>query len=149
VVVRETGAEETEELGEAIREVFRVQRVFGTTQREGRQAVGAGGAPDAEIDAARVQSLEQPERLGDRERAVVRQHHPTGADANALGGRRHPLDEQCGHRARQTRCVVVLGQPEADQAPPLRQPRELDRCGNGLCGRAPRRHRAQVEHREG
>ena len=70
-------------LGESVR------RVGVATQRPQRVLVGAGRAAEAEVDPARVQRRERAELLGDRERRVVRQHDPAGAEADAC---------RCGRR---------------------------------------------------
>ena len=88
--------------------------------------VAAGGAADAEIDAARRQRLEDAELLGDLERAVVRQHHAGAADADrrrARGDRRH---QDLGRAADDRRQAMVLAQPEARIAEPLAMLGERD-----------------------
>ena len=119
------------------------------SQRERGREVGAGGAADAEVDAAGEQCAEHSERLRDLERAVVRQHDPARADADRGGGAGHVCDQHLGGGARDARGVVVLGQPVAVVAERLGGRCELDglreRLRRGLAGA----DRAHVEHRQG
>src|ERR1700688_264596 len=47
---------------------------------------GAGGASDTEVDSSAVKAAEHIKRLGDFERAVVRQHDAATADAKLRRG---------------------------------------------------------------
>ena len=51
-------------------------------QRLRRGLVGAGGAAEAEVDAAGEERGERAELLGDLERRVVGEHDPARADAD-------------------------------------------------------------------
>ena len=66
---------------EALEEVVVGAHVLAMAERQRGQRVGAGGAADAEVDAAGMQRFEHLEALGDHQRRVVRQHHAAGADA--------------------------------------------------------------------
>ena len=68
------------QLGELGREVVGDQRLAAAAQRQRRELVGAGCAADAQVDPARVQPGEDPERLGHLQRRVVGQHDPAGPD---------------------------------------------------------------------
>ena len=127
VVVGEVVLEVREQLGELLREVVGRHLAAVALQRDHRLAVGAGRAADAEVDALAVQAAEDAERLGDLERAVVRQHHAAAADADVLGRGRHLGDQDLGRRAREHRDAVVLGDPVARVAEPVGEPREVDR----------------------
>ena len=74
-----------------------------------------------------MQRRERPELLGDHERRVVREHDPTGADADRLraGG------DVRNHDRRRGACdaggVVMLREPEAAVAPAFRVLRKVER----------------------
>jgi hypothetical protein len=74
------------QLDEVARERVR-GHVGGAPQRRRRQRIGAGGTPDAEIDAPGVQRLEHGELLRDHERGVVGEHHAAGSDVDGRRGR--------------------------------------------------------------
>ena len=88
-------------------------------QGSGRDRVGARGAAYAEIDASRVQSLQDPEGLGHLERGVVGEHYPPGADPDLLCHARDVPDHDLRRGAGYARQVVVLGQPVALVAEPV------------------------------
>jgi hypothetical protein len=74
--------------------------------------------------------------LGDDERRVIREHDPTGTDANARCGPRDVRHDHCGCRARDRRNAVVLCQPESLEPKPLDVPRQLRRAPERVSGRA-------------
>ena len=69
MILRKSCAGESQEFSETLREVLRVEPVRGAAQGRGRDGVGARSTADAEIDAARMQGLQDLEGLGDLERA--------------------------------------------------------------------------------
>jgi hypothetical protein len=115
-------------------------------QRERRAHVRAGRAAQAQVDPVRVQRLEHPEPLGDRQRSVVRQHHAARADADPVCVRRQVRDQDLGRRRRNRRDVVVLGDPEAPVAELVRAPRERGRRRERLGGRLAGPDRGKIEH---
>ena len=108
--------------------VLDAQRARPVRQRPRGATVAARRAPHPQVDAARVHRLDHVERLGHLERAVVAQHHPARPDPDALRARRDLRDHHLRRRAGQRRRVVVLGQPVALVAQPVRQLRQ----GEGL-----------------
>ena len=99
--------------------------------------VGAGRAAEAEVDPAREQPGQDRERLGDLERAVVRQHHAAAADADPLGDRRDRADQRLGASTREHRPAVVLGHPVTVVPELVGEPREVDRVAERVgAGRA-------------
>ena len=67
-----------------------------TAQRTCREAVGARGPTEAEVDASGVQRLQHAELLGDREGGVVGQHDAARAQPDATGGLCEMGDEHRG-----------------------------------------------------
>ena len=70
-----------------------------------------------------MQLGERAELLGDRQRRVVRQHHPTGTDANLRRVRGDVRNQHARRRRGDRRHVVVLGVPDpfvAERFGPLR-----------------------------
>ena len=74
---------------------------------------------DAEVDPAREGRLQQCDLLGDHQRCVVGQHHPTGSepDSTRVGG--DMADENAGGRGRDRAHVVMLGVPDSLVSPLL------------------------------
>src|SRR2546423_1930914 len=72
-VVGEGVLEVREQFGELLRESVGGRLPTIALQRKRSDLVGSGGPPDAEVDSAREQGFEDRERLGDLERAVVRE----------------------------------------------------------------------------
>jgi hypothetical protein len=96
-------------------------------QRAHRERIGARRAPEPEVDAARVDRLERADLLGDDEWRVVGQHDAARAHADRRGVGRDVAHEHDRRRARDALEVVVLGDPVAVIAEPLRVPREIPR----------------------
>ena len=90
--------------------------VGGGIEREGGAPVGAGGAAEAEVDAAGGDGFEHAELLGDLQAGIVRQHDAGAADADAVGGGGDGADEDFGGGAGLAVGVVVLGDPVAGVA---------------------------------
>ena len=70
---------EGQQLGEQLGVVVGSHRLGGATHGECGDGVGAGGASQSQVDPSRVKRFQQPERLGDLQRSVVRQHHAAGS----------------------------------------------------------------------
>ena len=118
-------------------------------ERPHRGGVGAGGAAEAEVDAAGVERLQRPELLGDHQRRVVWQHDAAGAEADLLRVGADVGDQDRGRRAGDRADVVVLGVPDAPVAEPLRNLGEADRAGEAVGDVLGRPDRGEVEDREG
>ena len=108
----------------------------GAPPRLGGAAGGAPGGgsrkperPRPEVDAARVERVEEAELLDDRQRGVVAHQHGARADPDALGRRRHQADDQRRSGAGHARVEVVLGHPVAAVAGGLGAPGEVDGVG--------------------
>src|SRR5579859_6154165 len=101
------------QLQHLLREVIGLMRRAVAPQGIGIQWRSTGCAPDPEVDTIRIESVEYAEGLGDFEGAVMRQHYPTGADANmgSLGG--DARDQDFGRRTRERIDGVMLGDPVA------------------------------------
>jgi hypothetical protein len=89
-----------------------VVRVRGPAQRVRGDPVGARGAADTEVDPAGVHRFQGAELLRDDQRAVVGQHHATGADPQPRGRAGDQPDQYRGRAARDVLDAVVLGDPE-------------------------------------
>ena len=124
---REAVVLEQHQLLEASQEIVVVAGVLPSPQRVGGDRVGAGRAPEAEIDASGKQRLEHLEALGDHQRRVVRQHDAARADAHVLGNRGDLADHDVGRGAGDRRQVVVLGDPVAREAEPVGEAGEVER----------------------
>ena len=81
----ERAREEAEQLGHLFREVVGAEHARSAAERGGRDRVGARRPPDPEVDATGVERLEHAELFGDRERSVVGQHDPAGAEPDGVG----------------------------------------------------------------
>src|SRR3546814_11320085 len=77
--------------------------------------LGAGRAPEAEVDPARIQLRQGAELLGDHVGRVVRQHDPAGTDPDAAGSAGDMGDDDRGRRTGDAGHVVMLGHPEAPE----------------------------------
>ncbi len=144
MVLRKAGVLEGKELGEE-----RVDLGLVAAAERGRgDRIGAGRAPEPVIDPARVERLEATEDLDDRERRVVRDHDPAGADADALGRGGDGGDEHLRRGRGDARHVVMLGDPVALEAEAIGGARELDRAADGLARRHVRADGTKIEHRE-
>ena len=96
-------------------------------ERADRELVGTGRASETQVDAPRMKRLESPELLGDHDRRVVREHDPTGADADRARPARYVRDHHRRRCARNPDRVVMLGEPEAAVAPTLDVLRKVER----------------------
>ena len=114
------------ELDHVAREVVDVPRQS-SPERVGGALVSAGCPPDPEVDPARMERFERPELFGDDEGRVVRQHDTAGADTNSLRPGGDMIDDnRCGS-ARDSRHIVVFGEPVALEAPYFGMLREIQR----------------------
>ncbi len=116
-------------LGEAVGPAGEV-----AAERAGGGLIGAGGAAEAEVDAAGIERLERAELLGDHQRGMVGQHDAAGADADGRGAAGDVADDDRRGRAGDAAHVVVLGQPVAAIAQPLGVPGEVERVAEGERG---------------
>ena len=80
VVGRHPVLEQRQELGELLGEVVGRGLAAVALERERRHRIGAGGAADAEVDAAREEPGQDREVLRDLQRAVVGEHDAAAAD---------------------------------------------------------------------
>ena len=67
----------TGEVADQLDEIIGKSVGIATTESPGGRRVRAGRTTDAEIDAARVERFEGAELLGNDQRSMVGQHHPT------------------------------------------------------------------------
>ncbi len=93
-------------------------------ERRGGRRIGAGCPPDAEVDAARMERLEQCELFRDAERRMVGQHDTARAHPDPLGRGGDVGGEHAGCRRGDGGHVVVFGHPEAPEAEPVGVPGE-------------------------
>ena len=119
MILWESLAGESQEFSETLREVLCTKSVRGAAQGRGRDGVGARSAADAEIDAARMQGLQDLEGLGDLERGMVGEHDPHGADPDPLCHARDVPDHDLRCGAGDAQQIMVLGQPVALVAEPI------------------------------
>jgi len=127
---------EGDEIIELIGVVIACAGVHRAAHGGGGEAVGAGGATEAEIDPAGVHRLEEFEGLGDAERRVVRQHDAAGANADALGAAGDVADHEFRAAAGEADEVVMLGIPRAVVAEAVGRLGEEDRVFDRLGGAA-------------
>ena len=93
----------------------------------GGQLVGARRAPDAKVDAPRMQRGQGAELLGDHQGRVVRQHDPACPYADGRGRLRRMRQRDRRRSAGDAGHVVVLRHPVAAVAPALGMARQVDR----------------------
>ena len=117
-------------------------------QHRRRRRIGSRRTTDAEVDASRVQRLQEGELLGDRERGVVREHDASRTDPDRPRRRREVGDQHRGRRAGDGWHVVVLGDPEAVEAELVGVPGERRRRAQGIAARHPVADHREIEHRE-
>ncbi len=134
---RQLVAQVGHQLGELLGEVVGRRLAPVALQRVRGRGVGAGGAADAEIDAAGEEARQHAERLRDLQRAVVRQHHPAAAHPQRPRGRGDRADEGLGAGPGQHRAAVVLGDPVPPEAEVLGVPGEVDRVAECLSAVGP------------
>ena len=113
------------------RVVFDAERIA-VGERGGRQAVAARRAANAQVDATRVEDLEQAEVLCDLERRIVGQHDAAGADAHVVRFGGQARDQDLRRRTGQRIGCVVLGNPVAVITELFATLRERRGMGNGI-----------------
>ena len=96
-------------------------------ERGGRKLVASRSPSHSEVYAARVQGLQHSKSLGHLEGAVVGEHDAAAADSNSFGARRDLPDHRLRARSGEVADAVVLRDPEALIAQPLRDSGKLDR----------------------
>src|SRR3954451_15926818 len=126
MIGRQGAAQIAEQLGQLLREVVGRGLAAIALEREHREPVRAGGAPEAEVDPSRIEAAQGAEGLRHLERAVVRQHDPAASHPDALGGGRDRSNQHFGGRAREPRRAVMLGDPEARVSELVGQAREVE-----------------------
>ena len=104
---------EQQQFLEAFEEIVAAGILLAPPQHIRGHLIGAGRAPDAEIDAAGKQRLEHLEPFGHHQRRMVRQHDAARADADALGRGGDLADHDLGRRACDRGQVVMLRHPVA------------------------------------
>ena len=87
--------------------------VEGAAHGAGDALVGAGGAAEAEVDAAGEECVQGTELFGDDERGVVGQHDAARADADGAGGGGDMGDHHRGRGRGDALHAVMLGHPIA------------------------------------
>ena len=129
-----------------LREVTDVLGHAGIGQGRRGNLVAAGGATDAQVDAVRVKRVQDPKGFGHFEGAVVRQHHASGTDADALGVRCDLAHHDLGSSAGEIGQVMVLGHPIALVTHLFGGDRQLDGFSKSDTGVATLPHRRLVDH---
>ena len=114
------------QLVELVAKVVRCGLAAISLQRQRGERIGPGSSSKRKIDAPREQPAQEAEALGDLQRAVVRQHHATAADAKAAGQSRDRPDQRLRARSREHRSAVVLGDPVAVVAERFGEARKVD-----------------------
>jgi hypothetical protein len=150
MVVGQAILEQPEQLGQLRGEVVGSGLAAVALQREGRHRIGAGRAPDGEVDAIGEEAGEDAEALGHLQRAVVGEHHAAAAHADARRGHRDRADQDLGARPGEHRAAVVLGEPVAVVAEVVGEAREVEGVAERVgAGRALRNGRLveDAEHK--
>ena len=83
MVVGKALALEQQQFLQALEEIVVVADVLPPPQRDRGDLIGAGRAPEAEIDASGKQRLQHLEAFHHGQRCVIGQHHAAGANAHA------------------------------------------------------------------
>ncbi len=139
------------ELRQLSQKIVGQRRVARATQCQRRQRIGARSAADAEIDAPRVQRLEQPIRFGHLQRGMIGQHHAAGTEAQPRRQRANVRDHDLRRRRGDARHVVVLRVPQPLEAQALDRPRQVlgatQRRGAATAAR--KRHEIEGGQRQG
>src|SRR5829696_8979403 len=106
-------------------------------------------ATEAEVEPSREGGVEQAELLDDGQGRPVAELHTTGADPDACGDGSSEGDQDRRIGRRHAGVEVVLGEPVAVVAEPLRLLRKVDRAPERLGRRLTGGHRHQVEDGQG
>ena len=139
---------EQQQFLEAFQEVVAAGILLAPPQHVRGHLIGAGCAPEAEIDAARKQRLENFEPFRHHQRRMVRQHDAARTDADAPGRGGDLADHDLGRRACDRGQVVMLRHPVAVIAEPIGKAREINRVAQrNRAGRAGH-DRRKIENRK-
>jgi hypothetical protein len=132
-------------LGPRIRCGDASRRSGASAERERGAAVAARRAAQPEVDASRMERLQQPELLRHFQRAVVGEHHTARADADPARPIRDLGDQDLRRRPGQSRGRVMFGQPVAVIAEPVGSLGDVERLPDCLGGSPPLPNRRLVE----
>jgi len=97
-----------------------------------RAAIAAGRTAYTQVDAPGRQRVQHAKLLGHLVRCVMRQHHASAADADALRARCDRRHQDFGGRAHDARVAVVLADPETVVAPGFGLLRQRQRVADGF-----------------
>ena len=106
--------------------------------------VGAGRAPQAQVDAGAVDLGQGAELFCNDQGRMIGQHHPAGPDPDARGRTGDMSDQDRGRRRGNAGHVVMLGQPVAVIALGLGELRKGHGIGDRLAGRGAFGDRGEV-----
>ena len=110
---------------------------FGAGLQCGRGArIGAGRAPQPQINPPGIERLQHFETFRNLERAVMRQHDAACAHTDARGFARDLADQNFRGRSREAGGVVMFRHPIAVIAKALAGFGQRDTFGQRLCGAA-------------
>ncbi len=113
-----------------------------------RVLVGPRRTSDSKIDSPGKQRLQRAELFCDHQRRVIRQHDPARSHPDFRRSGRHVRNDHRGRRARDSRHVVVLRQPETPKAQVFHMPRQLQRRAQGIRHRSAVQNRTKIENRK-
>ena len=117
-----------------------------TAQCASRELISAGGATEAEVNAARIERLQRAKLLCNDQRRMVGQHDAAGAHADGGGATGNVTDDHGSGGASHARDVVMLGHPVAVVAPLLRMLCQIQRMAEGLRGSLALQDRGQINY---
>jgi hypothetical protein len=115
-------------------------------QRPRGGLVGARRTPQTQIDAARIETGQRAELLGDLQRRVVGQHDAAGTDPDARSVSGDVADQHRRRAAGDARHVVVFGQPITVIAELLAPLREIAHVAEGIGDLAALGDGRKIEH---
>jgi hypothetical protein len=145
VIGRECRVVEGQQLGQQLGVVITGQRLGGTAHSERGDGIRARSAAKSQVDPSRMQRLQQAERLGDPQRCVIGEHHPTSAHSQAGGAAGNVLDHDFRGATGKPRRVVMLGVPDPVIAESIGQHRKIHRGLHGRTGGRAGNNRRQIE----
>jgi hypothetical protein len=125
MLLREAVVEKGEHLNQTLREVIAAALVY-PLQGVRLERCPTGRPADAEVYAVGVERVEHAEALGDLQRAVMRQQHGAGADADRFCLGADSGEQYLGRRAGERTGRVVLSDPEAFVAQALSEPCKVE-----------------------
>jgi hypothetical protein len=103
--------EKSLQLKNILREPFRSSGICAHGPRRG--LVAARCSAEAKIYAARMERCQRAELLGDAERRVIREHHPSSAKTDSICLRCNMRNQDTWRRGTNHRHVVMLGIPNS------------------------------------